>query len=64
MKSVDDLQGDLNLPASQLLAMFNKAIHKLTAIVRASYEQDVARQIAEEEHEGKKLVKGLQGAAQ
>lgn len=37
-KSIDTLQGELNLQANQLLPMFNKAVKKFTNMTKAAYE--------------------------
>lgn len=58
-KSIDDLTVDLNLPANQLLAMFNKAMNKITALVRQSYEQEIEKELVAEEKQSKQLLKGL-----
>jgi N-acetyltransferase 10 len=41
-KSIDVLQGDLNLNANQLLPMFMKAMRKFTNLCKASYEGEIA----------------------
>ena len=38
-KSIDDLQRELGLPASQLLALFNKAMRKIVGMLRAVVER-------------------------
>jgi N-acetyltransferase 10 len=39
--SVDSLEGDLNIPAKQLLALFNKAVRKLSKRLRSIREESV-----------------------
>lgn len=44
-KSVDGLTGELELPANQLLALFNRAVRKLSAVVRGVLEQEIEARI-------------------
>ena len=42
-KTVDDLAGELGLPGSQVLAMFNKAVRKMSQAIRRALEVEVRR---------------------
>ena len=40
-KTIDDLEKELELPASQLLALYNKAIRRMVASLRAVLDEEV-----------------------
>ena len=40
-KTIDELQAELELPGSQLLALYNKAIRRIVASLRAVLDEDV-----------------------
>ena len=46
-KTIDMLQGDMNLQANQMLPLFNKAIRKFARLVKDSYAEDVATKLKE-----------------
>jgi len=63
-KTVDDLTEELELPSNQLLALFNRAIKKLSAALRNIIEQDIASRMLlgpTEKENGTKLKKSLPG---
>ena len=45
---MEQLQGDLNLQANQLLPLFNKGIRKFTKLFREVYEKDIEREMDQE----------------
>jgi len=53
-KTVDVLTTELELPANQLLALFNRSIRKLSAVLRGVLEQEIESRI------GEKAVGGLE----
>mmetsp|Transcript_23934 Transcript_23934/g.50785 ORF Transcript_23934/g.50785 Transcript_23934/m.50785 type:complete len:1044 (-) Transcript_23934:478-3609(-) len=44
-KSIDDLEAELGLPASQLLALYNKAMRRLVASLRAVLDDEAGRSL-------------------
>jgi len=59
-KSVDQLSLDLNLQASQILPMFNKAMKKATRIFKSVYEHQIQKEFEEKEKKTDKLLKASQ----
>jgi N-acetyltransferase 10 len=53
-KTVDVLTTELELPANQLLALFNRSIRKLSAVLRGVLEQEIESRI------GEKVVGGVE----
>ena len=55
-KTVDDLVDELELPSSQLLALFNRSVRKLSGVLRSILETGIEKSLnrAEEETLGKK----------
>jgi N-acetyltransferase 10 len=49
-KSVSTLEGELGLPASQVLALFNKVIRKMSSLLRSLEEADLAARIGPSDH--------------
>ncbi len=49
----------MNLQANQLLPMFNKAMRKFTNICKATFEQQISKELEQEEQAGKKVVLNL-----
>jgi len=45
-KTVDDLTGELELPASQLLALFNRSIRKLSGVLRRIMEGGIEEKLS------------------
>ncbi|CAM9107010.1 unnamed protein product, partial [Ectocarpus fasciculatus] len=44
-RDVDDISSELNLPANQVLAFFNKTLRKITSVLRAMIEQDAETEL-------------------
>lgn len=47
-KTVEELETELGLPATQLLAMFNKAIRKVSQLYQAIQESEAAKEVRQE----------------
>merc|ERR1712083_972871 len=45
-KTVDDVTGELELPASQLLALFNRSIRKLSGVLRRIMEGGIEEKLS------------------
>ncbi len=40
-KSVDLISEEMNIPVSQVLALFNKTLRKITTEIKSIYEKDI-----------------------
>jgi len=56
-KSVDKMVEELNLPSNQVLAMFNKAVRKITVLLRGLIEDDEAQKLFGKDEKGRKKVR-------
>ena len=62
-RTMDDMENDLNLPANQLLALFNKAMRKVTKLFQSVEEHSVEADFAEKQKEGVAASAALPTAA-
>lgn len=42
-KDVDQVSGELNIPVSQILALFNKAVRKFNNYFKKIYEEEIEK---------------------